>query len=65
MDLCECQVIIEATCHLDKNGCKLEQKPFINKLMIKDVGLLIGLKKITEKGDVELCHKKQQQQSEN
>ena len=39
-----CQVIIEATvtfiCHLDKNGCKLEQNHFI-----KNVGFAYGFKK--------------------
>ena len=31
-------------CHLDKNGCKLDQKRF-NKKMKKDVCLLMALKK--------------------
>ena len=44
-DLCDCQVIIEATVHLDKNGCKLEQKH-----LLKDVGLLIELKKERKQG---------------
>ena len=48
-DLCQCQVIIEGNstfiCHLDKNGCTLEEQKDSIKEMKKDVGLLMGLKK--------------------
>ena len=66
--LWDLQVIIEATipfCHLDKNGCKLEQKHSIKKLK-KICRVAHGLKKRTKTREMlsSLCHKKYKQQSE-
>ena len=44
-DLCQRQVI----CHLDKNGCKLEQKHFIKKIE-KICRVAHGLKKERKQG---------------